>query len=73
MDRGLGFGAVGHLNKPESPRISGKLVCDDFDGCDLAEGLESLPQIFFSGLLRQIAYINIHSDILYWILLRGGI
>ena len=51
-DCGLGFGAVGHFHKSESPRIPGELVSDDLGRRHLSEGLKGLSQIVFGGLSR---------------------
>jgi hypothetical protein len=40
------------------------LVFYNGDGFNLAEGFESQPQVLFGGLVRQLSYIDIHSDLL---------
>jgi hypothetical protein len=52
IDRRLGFGTVGHLNKSESSGLSCVPICDDFYRCDLSERFKGLTQIFLSGFGR---------------------
>jgi hypothetical protein len=58
--RGLGFGITGHFHKPESFGSPVVHVFDDLGGLDLAESPESLFQILFGNLKRQIPNVNIH-------------
>jgi len=43
--------------------VTSELVLYDINGRDLPEGLESLPQILFGDLARQIANVNIHLNL----------
>ncbi len=49
-----------HLDETETLGLAGDLVADNVSGGDLPKGLESLSQIQFRGVKRQISYINIH-------------
>jgi hypothetical protein len=54
----------GHLDKAEASRFTAELVRYDIGACDLAECLKSLTYIVAGNVRGQIAYINVHYNLL---------
>jgi len=59
-DSGLSLFAGGHLDKTESLGLAADFVLDDPDIANLPERLEGLSEVFLSGAVRQVAYVDIH-------------
>jgi hypothetical protein len=54
----------GHFHKSKTSGFAAEFVRYDVGGCDLAKRLKSLPQIITGRVIGQIAYINVHYNIL---------
>src|SRR5439155_26131849 len=76
-NRGLGFRPARHLNESKAARLTAELVLDNRGGFDLPERFKCLLHIRFGGLVRQVADVEIHGDLLScvsltWTFLRTG-
>ncbi len=71
VDRGLGFGFGGHLDKRESSWLATVLVRYDVYGCDLSEGFKSFSQFLFGDVARQVSYIDIHYGVLLAVVVQN--
>jgi hypothetical protein len=53
-----------HFHKAEAFRLSAVFVFNNGGGVNRSEFFESLPQLFFSDVIRQIPHVNLHSLLL---------
>ena len=61
---GLSLSIIGHFNKSESLGTAGFTVADHAGGAHFAILLKDAAQFIPIDAVRQIAYINIHPDLL---------
>ena len=60
FERGAGFVIVAHFHEPETPGLARQLVLDDAGRAHVPEGGEGLTELFFGGLVRDVADVDIH-------------
>jgi hypothetical protein len=66
-DGRLPFLFGGHLHEPKPLGLTGAPVFDDRNGFNRPECCERLPQVIFGHFVRQISYIDFHTDLLFFI------
>jgi hypothetical protein len=61
LDGGIGFLVIGHVDESETFAPSSFTICDDADRFNRSEFRKHGFQVAFVCVVRQIAYVDVHS------------